>query len=182
MKKGYQDIHEHLIEACKRGERKAQFEVYKLYAKAMYNVAFRILNNSFEAEDIIQESFLKAFQKLNSFSGDVSFGAWLKKIVINASLDTIRKKKLEFESIDDANFIDIEDEVNEEKSSEYELKKVRDAILLLSDGYRIVLSLYLLEGYDHDEIAEITGISASTSRSQLARAKKKLLKIIKTID
>ena len=97
-------------------------------------------------------------------------------------MDTIRKKKLEFENIDDANFIDIEDEVNEEKSSEYELKKVRDAILLLSDGYRIVLSLYLLEGYDHDEIAEITGISASTSRSQLARAKKKLLEIIKTID
>ncbi len=182
MKKGYQDIHEHLIEACKRGERKAQFEVYKLYAKAMYNVAFRILNNSFEAEDIIQESFLKAFQKLNSFSGDVSFGAWLKKIVINASLDTIRKKKLEFENIDDAHFVDIEDEVDEEKSSEYELKKVGDAILLLSDGYRIVLSLYLLEGYDHDEIAEITGISASTSRSQLARAKKKLLEIIKTID
>jgi len=182
LKKGYQDIHKHLIEACKRGQSKAQFEIYNLYAKAMYNVAFRILKNSFEAEDIMQESFLKAFQKLNSFSGDVSFGAWLKKIVVNASLDTIRKKKLEFENIDDANFIEIEDEVDEEKSSEYELQKVRDAILLLSDGYRIVLSLYLLEGYDHDEIAEITGISASTSRSQLARAKKKLLEIIKTID
>ncbi|MEN8119360.1 MAG: sigma-70 family RNA polymerase sigma factor [Bacteroidota bacterium] len=181
MKKGYQNIHQHLIEACKRGERKAQFEVYKLYAKAMYNVAFRILKNSVETEDIIQESFLKAFQKLNSFSGDVSFGAWLKKIVINASLDELRRKKLEFENIDDANFIDPEDDTYEEKPSEYDLKKVKEAILLLSDGYRIVLSLYLLEGYDHDEIAEIVGVSASTSRSQLARAKKKLLEIIKKV-
>ncbi len=182
MKKGYQDIHGHLIEACKKGQSKAQFEIYKLYAKAMYNAAFRILNNSVEAEDIIQESFLKAFQKLNSFSGDVSFGAWLKKIVINASLDALRKKKLEFENIDDANFTDFEEETNEEKSADYEIKKVKDAIQILPDGYRIVLSLYLLEGYDHDEIAEITGVSASTSRSQLARAKKKLLEIIKMID
>jgi len=182
LKKGYQDIHSHLIEACKKGERKAQFEVYKLYAKAMYNAAYRILNNSAEAEDIIQESFLKAFQKINSFSGDVSFGAWLKKIVINASLDELRRKKLEFENIDEANFTDFEDETIEEKSIEFEIKKVRDAIMLLPNGYRIVLSLYLLEGYDHDEIAEITGISASTSRSQLTRAKKKLLEIIKTVD
>lgn len=148
----------------------------------MYNAAFRILNNSADAEDIVQESFLKAFQKLNSFSGDVSFGAWLKKIVVNASLDALRKKKPEFENIDELNLTVFEDETVEEKSTEYELKKVRDAIMLLPDGYRIVLSLYLLEGYDHDEIAEITGISASTSRSQLARAKKKLLEIIKTID
>jgi len=180
LKKGYKDIHSHLIEACKRGERKAQFEIYKLYSKAMYNAAYRILNNSTEAEDIIQESFLKAFQKLNHFSGDVSFGAWLKKIVINASLDELRKKKIEFEDIENIKISKIEQEDYNESSKEYEVKKIKDAIMILPDGYRIVLSLYLLEGYDHDEIAEITGISASTSRSQLARAKKRLLEILTT--
>ena len=110
MKKGYTDIHSKLIEACKKGEQKAQFEIYKLYAKSMYNVAYRFLNNSTEAEDIIQEAFLKAFQKLNSFSGDVSFGAWLKKIVINASLDELRKKKLVFEDIDNVKHPDFEQE------------------------------------------------------------------------
>ena len=181
MKKGYTDIHSDLIKACKRGEQRAQFEIYKLYAKSMYNVAFRILNNSAEAEDIVQESFLKAFQKLSSFSGEVSFGAWLKKIVVNASLDALRKKKIEFENIDDVRHPDFEQKEEENSSLEYEVIKIRDAILLLPDGYRIVLSLYLLEGYDHDEIAEITGISASTSRSQLARAKKRLIEKLKEL-
>ena len=179
MKKGYQDIHRHLIEACKRGERKAQFEIYKLYSKAMYNTAYRILNNTAEAEDIIQESFLKAFQKIDSFLGDVSFGAWLKKIVVNASLDEIRKKKFDLESIENIDVLDIYNEDDEVKDFSYEIIKVRNAIMLLPEGYRIVLSLYLLEGYDHDEIAEIVGISASTSRSQLARAKKKLIGLLK---
>jgi len=178
LKKAYKDIHSNLIEACKRGERKAQSEIYKLYARAMYNTAFRILNDRMEAEDITQESFLKAFQKLNYFSGDVSFGAWLKKIVVNASLDALRKRKFEFENIEDINTTKFEQTDYEENNQEYELKKLRDAITKLPDGYRIVLSLYLLEGYDHDEIAEITGISSSTSRSQLARAKKKLLEIL----
>lgn len=179
MKKSYKDIHSKLIEACKKGEQKAQFEIYKLYAKSMYNIAYRIFNNSAEAEDIVQESFLKAFQKLNSFSGDVSFGAWLKKIVVNASLDALRKKKVEFEDIDNINQVDFKQENEDNSTQEYEIKKVRDAIMRLPDGYRIVLSLYLLEGYDHDEISEIMGITASTSRSQLTRAKKKLIEELK---
>lgn len=145
----------------------------------MYNTAYRILNNTAEAEDIIQESFLKAFQKIDSFLGDVSFGAWLKKIVVNASLDEIRKKKFDLESIENIDVLDIYNEDDEVKDFSYEIIKVRNAIMLLPEGYRIVLSLYLLEGYDHDEIAEIVGISASTSRSQLARAKKKLIGLLK---
>lgn len=182
MKKGYTDIHSKLIEACKKGEQKAQFEIYKHYAKSMYNVAYRILNNNTEAEDIIQESFLKAFQKLNSFSGDVSFGAWLKRIVINTSLDELRKKKLVFEDIDNIKHPDFENDDEDDKAQAYEVKKVRNTIMRLPDGYRIVLSLYLLEGYDHDEISEIMGITASTSRSQLARAKKKLIQELKKTE
>ena len=182
MKKGYTDIHSKLIEACKKGEQKAQFELYKLYAKSMYNVAYRILNNSTEAEDVIQESFLKAFQKLGSFSGGVSFGAWLKKIVVNASLDELRKKKLIFEDIDNVKHRDFEQADIDNRAQVYEVKKVRDTIMCLPDGYRVVLSLYLLEGYDHDEISEILGITASTSRSQLARAKKKLIQELKKAE
>ena len=182
MKKAYKDINIVLIQSCKKGNRKAQFEVYKLYSKAMFNASFRILNNKTEAEDTIQEAFLKAFQKINSFSEDVSFGAWLKKIVVNASLDKLRKNKIEFYNIDDVNLSNIEQEVNENKTNEYEVKQIKDAIQLLPDGYRIILSLYLLEGYDHDEISKIMGITASTSRSQLARAKKKLIQELKKAE
>ena len=85
-----QDINQ-LIERCKKGDSKAQFAIYKLYYKAMYNTAFRILNNSFEAEDVMQESFLSAFTKLDSFSKQATFGAWLKKIVINNSITALKK-------------------------------------------------------------------------------------------
>lgn len=175
----YKNIHIPLIKACKKGDQKAQTKLYMLYAKAMYHVAYRILNDMHEAEDAMQEAFIKAFDKLNSYSETVSFGAWLKKIVVNTSLDVLRKKKEIFENID--NLADIEEDKEEISTSNiaFEALKVRNAIMQLSERYRIVLSLYLLEGYDHDEIAKILGISASTSRSQLTRAKKKLLDILR---
>lgn len=174
----YKNIHKDLIKACKRGERKAQTQLYLLYVKAMYNVAFRILNDVHEAEDAMQEAFIKAFDKLNTYSETVSFGAWLKKIVVNTSLDVLRKKKDVFENMD--HLADIADENVETSVSSISLEalKIRNAIMQLASGYRIILSLYLLEGYDHDEISKILGISASTSRSQLTRAKKKLLSIL----
>lgn len=179
MKGQYKNIHEKLIKGCKKGDRKAQFELYKQYSKAMYNASFRILKDSAEAEDAMQDSFLKAFQNIDSYSGTVSFGAWLKKIVINTSLDLLRKRKIEFEDIEDVNLKVIDDDVaGEDEELGLKVEKVKKAMLLLPDGYRVVLSLYLLEGYDHDEIAEIIGVSASTSRSQLARARKKLLELL----
>ncbi len=83
MGSNYQNIHQGLIDACRHGDAKAQFEIYKLYYKAMYNSCFRILNNTQEAEDVMQEAFLSAFDKINSYKGEVSFGAWLKRIVVN---------------------------------------------------------------------------------------------------
>jgi RNA polymerase sigma-70 factor (ECF subfamily) len=130
-----------------------------------------------EAEDIMQESFLSAFEKIDTYSGTVSFGAWLKKIVINRSLDNLGKRKAVFEDIE--SHAGIRDESHDEAviSEEVDVKveEVKEAIERLPDGYRIILSLYLLEGYDHDEIAEIMNISSSTSRSQLSRAKQKLI-------
>jgi len=179
LEEQFRDINHKLIELCSKGDKKAQFELYKKYAGAMYNTCFRILKNSAEAEDIMQEGFLKAFQHINTYSGTVSFGSWLKKIIINCSLDALRRNKLEFENIDDIKYKGAEENGDTDESIiSYKVEQVKKAINLLPDGYRIVLSLYLLEGYDHDEIAEITGISASTSRSQLVRAKKKLLELL----
>jgi RNA polymerase sigma factor (sigma-70 family) len=181
LKGQYKNIHEKLIKACKKGDRKAQFELYKQYSKAMYNTSFRILKDSAEAEDAMQDGFLKAFQNIDTYSGTVSFGAWLKKIVVNTSLDALRKRKVEFEDISEMNLKIPEEESSvDEEELNLKVEKVKEAMLLLPDGYRVVLSLYLLEGYDHDEIAEIMNVSASTSRSQLARARKKLLELLES--
>jgi len=177
----YKNIHQDIIDRCKSGEQKAQFQIYKLYYKAMYNSCLRIVNNSLEAEDIMQESFLKAFEKIYSYKGEVSFGAWLKRIVINHSLDELRKRKIDFDSIEESVY-EIKEEENSDIDFNNEMKaeEIRDQINNLPDGYRIALSLYLIEGYDHDEISKILNITSSTSRSQCARAKKKLIERLKT--
>ncbi|HPC99150.1 MAG TPA: sigma-70 family RNA polymerase sigma factor [Bacteroidales bacterium] len=173
----YKNIHQDLIDGCKTGDQKAQFQIYKLYYKAMYNTSLRIVNDTMEAEDIMQESFLSAFEKIDTYSGTVSFGAWLKRIVINRSLDALSKKKVAFEDID--SLPGLRDDSGEEmvyrEEVDLKVEEIKKEIEKLPDGYRIILSLYLIEGYDHDEIAEILGISSSTSRSQLSRAKQKLI-------
>jgi len=179
----FRNIHQDLIDGCKTGDQKAQFQIYKLYYKAMYNTSLRIVNDSMEAEDIMQESFLSAFEKIDTYSGTVSFGAWLKKIVVNRSLDALSRRKAIFEDID--SHIGIRDESGDETARNEEIdvkvEEVKEAIERLPDGYRIILSLYLLEGYDHDEIAEILSVNSSTSRSQLSRAKQKLISELKRI-
>ena len=177
----FKNLHQDLVDGCLAGDQKAQFQIYKLYYKAMYNTSLRIVTDNMEAEDIMQEAFLSAFEKIDTYSGSVSFGAWLKKIVINRSLDALSKKKAVFEDIEA--HIGISD-TSDEDASRYEdldvrVEEVKKAIDRLPDGYRIILSLYLLEGYDHDEISDILSISSSTSRSQLSRAKQKLIQEIK---
>ena len=175
---GYPNLHQELIDRCRVQDRKAQFEIYRLYYKAMYNTSLRIVQDPVEAEDIMQESFLSAFQKINMFSGSVSFGAWLKKIVVNQSLDSLKKKRLFFEELNDSTMENQETEAGETDFSG-SAEKIRDAILRLPDGFRVVLTLYLLEGYDHEEIGQILNISSSTSRSQYTRARQKLTEILK---
>lgn len=171
-------LQEVLISQCRKGDRLAQKEIYRLYYKAMYNTCYRMLGNGSDAEDIMQEAFLAAFLKIGTFKGEMSFGSWLKRIVINKSIDFLRSRKVKFEEINEkqAVFIDQgEPEIlfrdNDEASISIQIKQAVD---MLPDGFRIVLTLALFEGYDHEEIASILRISESTSRSQLARAKKKL--------
>lgn len=178
---GYPNLHQELIDRCRVQDRKAQFEIYRLYYRAMFNTSLRIVQDPVEAEDIMQESFLSAFQKINMYRGSVSFGAWLKKIVVNQSLDSLKKKRLIFEELNDSTMETRETEASESDFSG-SAEKIRDAILGLPDGFRVVLTLYLLEGYDHEEIGQILNISSSTSRSQYTRAKQKLAKILKDYE
>ncbi|NQU88691.1 MAG: sigma-70 family RNA polymerase sigma factor [Mariniphaga sp.] len=172
----YKNIHQDIIDRCKQGDSKAQFQLYKLYYKSMYSVTLRIVNNETEAEDVMQEAFLKALQKIDTYKGEVSFGAWLKKIVVNRSLDVLKKRKVVFEEINERKH-DLEDYKMDSK--EVDINKIKDAINRLPDGYRVVLSLYLIEGYDHEEISQILDISNSASRTQYMRAKNKLRDYLK---
>jgi RNA polymerase sigma-70 factor (ECF subfamily) len=138
----------------------------------MYNTSLRIVGNVNDAEDVMQESFLSAFNKLDSYEGKVSFGAWLKKIVVNRSLDYLKRRKVIFEEINERVLEEEPDPGME--IQEIDLNKLKRVMMKLPEGYRIVLSLYLLEGYDHDEIAEILTITNVSSRTQLLRAKRKL--------
>ena len=171
------NIHEELIARCRAGERSAFQRIYQLYSKSMYNVAYRIVGNEDDADDVLQESFISAFNNLDHYRGDATFGAWLKRIVINKAINVLKRKKMEALPEDDR--WDVPDESYEEP--EYEdltVERVKKAIQQLPDGYRSVLSLYLLEGYDHQEIGEILGVSESTSKSQLNRAKNKLRELL----
>lgn len=176
-------IRDELVERCKRGDSPAYHQLYQRYSKAMYNTSLRIVNNSADAEDVLQEAFLDAFRSLHDFHYRSTFGAWLKKIVINKSINTLRKRRAHFVEINEHNEDAVyalvqEDTVNEEEV-QYQVAEVKRAIQKLPDGYRTVLSLYLLEGYDHEEIAGILSISHNTVRTQYVRAKQKLLSIIK---
>lgn len=144
----------------------------------MYNTSLRILNDTAEAEDIMQESFLDAFRQLESYGAEGSFGNWLKRIVINNSLDALRKKK-ETLSMDEGHF-DLPEPPEERNEEEImmQVQEVRDAIAQLPEEYRVVLSLFLLEGYDHEEISEILNITNQLSRTRYSRARQKLLQII----
>jgi len=178
MKNQFTNIHSNLIELCRQNNSKAQFQLYKLYYSAMFNTCLRIVNNSVQAEDIMQEAFLTAFRKINTYKQEVSFGAWLKKIVVNKSLDFLKTQKIKFETID-FDFVETEDDDQNIIENEIMVEKIKKTIFELPDKYRIILSLYLLEGYDHQEISEILKITAQTSRTQFSRAKQKLIKLIK---
>jgi len=177
----YQDIHREIIELSKIGNQKAQYQLYRLYSKAMFNICLRMLNNREEAEDILQDSFCDAFMKLGSFRYDSSFGAWLKRIVINKCINWIQKKKIKLIFPDEMEepVTKIEPEVDYEEIS-LDVMRIHRAIGQLPDGYRVIFSLYALEGYDHSEISEITGISESTSKSQYLRAKERIKEILKS--
>lgn len=171
------DINARLIERAQQGDQQAMYRLYKTHVQAMYNTCIRIVVNQFDAEDIIQESFLSAFKGLSSFKGESTFGVWLKRIVINKSLNALRQKKQTFTDLD--NLYVTHDEAENDDLHEITPEIIHEAIKGLPEKARVILNLYLLEGYMHKEIAEMLEISESTSKSQYQRARKLLQERIK---
>lgn len=174
MENTEQYLHNLLIEECKNGNRQAQFKIYKLYSKAMFNLAYRIMNNHEDAQDMLQDSFIDCFRNIRTFRFESTFGSWFKKILVNNCINQLRKQKLKI------SYYDSLPEPAPETDCEinFNITEIFNNIEKLPDGYRIILTLYLLEGYDHSEISQILGISESTSKSQYSRAKEKLRKMI----
>lgn len=172
----YQNIHREIVENCKLGDRQAQFELYRLYSRAMYNICLRMLRSEMDAEDLLQNSFVDIYSKLDTFRFQSSIGAWIKRIVVNNCINFIKKKKLDTTTLEDQH--DNRWEAEETKEVPLNVSQINHAIQQLPDGYRIVFSLYTLEGYDHKEIAEILEVSEATSKSQYSRAKKKLREML----
>ena len=157
----------------------ARYQLYQLYAKAMFNISYRMMNHREEAEDMLQVAFTQAFMKMESFRYESSFGSWLKRIVVNTCINEMNRRKVDLTYCDEIYSEKIIDE-NDDYESEYTVQNVTRAMEQLPDGSRMVFSLYLLEGYDHGEIAEILNISESTSKSQYMRAKRRVAEILKT--
>jgi RNA polymerase sigma-70 factor (ECF subfamily) len=167
-----------LIASCLDGNRKAQQRLYRQYCDAMYNVCYRMLGTEAEAEDALQEAFVDVFHRLDTFRQESSLGAWIKRIVINHCLNVHKKKRIDTVTWDTLVHEPPEEIPVDESHLTYEVHRVREAIMRLPDGYRQVLTLYLIEGYDHAEIAQIMGIQETGSKSQYSRAKARLRELL----
>lgn len=171
------EIHKDIIEQSKRGSSKAQYQLYQLYAKAMYNTSYRMMNNQAEAEDMLQEAFTEAFMKLDTFRYESTFGAWVKRIVVNRCINEIKRRKADLQLLDNMSAFDNKED-EEEIHAELSVAEIKRAMQELPEGSRVIFSLYLLEGYDHREIAQILNVSESNSKSQYMRAKKRIKEIL----
>jgi RNA polymerase sigma factor (sigma-70 family) len=165
-----------IIEQCKQNDRSAQLKLYNQYCDGMFAVAMRFVKDSMEAEDIVQEAFIKAFAKLNQYKAEVTFGAWLKRIVINKSIDCLKSKKQHLQELEEVHLKVVDNNYQNEwlVDDTITLDEIKLAIQKLPDKYRYVVMLYLVEGYDHQEISGILNISEIASRTQLSRGKSKL--------
>ena len=169
--------HHSLARECARGDQRAQLELYRHYSKAMFNICMRMMGAREDAEDVLQNAFVDIFAKMGSFRYESTIGAWIKRIVVNHCINELKRRKLEL--------VDLPETISNQPASEYlpidnsaEVRKIKNAVQKLPNGYRVVFSLYCIEGYDHREIAEILQISEGASKSQYSRAKKRLSEIL----
>lgn len=165
----------HLIKQCRKGNRSAQLALYKQFATRLYNVCLRIIGNPQDAEEAMQDSFLKAFTRLEQYQAGTSFEAWLQQIAVRTAIDYVRRQLPEGEDLTD-DYAELADEdTPDEEELQCSVAQVKAACQQLPAGYRVVLSLYLFEGYDMEEIAYILNIRPASVRSQYLRGKRKLL-------
>lgn len=173
-------IEPEIIDQCKRGKHIAQMRLYETFYKRVYNVCYRVLYDSLEAEDAMQESFLKAFSNIATYNETVPFEAWLVRIAVNTSIDKLRKKEIDVISLNENIYSGMPDDNDDDDWEKIlnQVSRVKEAIAKLPDSSRLVINLYLIEGYDHEEIADILNISSGAARIQYMRAKQKLLQLI----
>lgn len=171
-----------LLEKCRLGDQRAQMTVYNKYYKAMYNTSLRIVKHQAEAEDVMQEAFLRAFAKLESFKGNSTFGAWLKRIVVNHSINAYNKRSKQQEVSYEDQLKYTEDDgvgsgITEEQTGEnLKVRFLLSAMDSLKESYRVILTLHLIEGYDQEEICQILNITPANCRTTISRAKESLRK------
>lgn len=173
-----------LLEQCKSGNQRAQMEVYRRYYKAMYNTSFRIVKDSFKAEDIMQESFLTAFTKLDTLKDASMFGSWLKRIVINNSIYDYHKNKKNYDVPLEEVLYKAEDDQGVTEDHEWthvKAAQIMQCMKSLKENYQLILTLFLIEGYDYDEIGEIMNISYANCRTMISRAKDSLKQKLKPV-
>lgn len=170
-----------LVEQCKVNDRNAQMQLYRKYCDGMFSVAMRFLRNEDDAEDVLQESFIKAFQRIDQYKGEVTFGAWLKRIVVNGCIDFLKSQKQRLVTLDET-YMHISEEDQWVVKEDIDLDEVKEAIAALPAKYSYVVQLYLVEGYDHSEIAEILTISETASRTRLLRGKAKLKDVLNEMN
>jgi RNA polymerase sigma-70 factor (ECF subfamily) len=173
------ELNRDIIERSKRGSREAQYQLYGLYSRAMFNVCFRMMNSREEAEDMLQDSFSEAFRRLDSFRYESTFGAWLKRIVVNKCINELKRRRAKLEFFEDMSPFEGKPDEKEDHGTGLSVDQVRKAMGQLPRGSRMVFSLYLLEGYDHQEISQILDISESNSKTQYMRAKQRIREILK---
>ena len=158
-----------LIEGCCNNDRKSQKEIYELLAGKLYSSSLKYASSEEDAQDILQDSFITIFKKVKQFNHKGSFEGWCRRIVVNEALGRYRKNKLR--TVSDERLLNIEAEVDEEDAEKIELNYLLNLIHELPDRYRLVFSLYALDGYSHKEIAELMEITVGTSKSNLSRAR-----------
>lgn len=165
-----------IVEGCLKGDKSFQKKLYESYSQKMYSVCLRYSNGQDEAKDLLQDGFIKVFQNLASFKGEGSFEGWIRRIIVNGCLEALRKPENRFfhEDIDG-----MDSELSYQPSlKKFDVQYVLKKMQSLAPGYRAVFNLFVIEGYQHHEIAEMLGISESTSKSQLSRARKILQEML----
>ncbi len=180
MQTDQKSVHTYLIVKSQEGDRRAQNELFKLYANAMYNICRRMMGNEEDAKDVLQDAFVHAFTKIGDLRQPEMFTAWLKRIVINHNINALNKKRLFTKDLEESGDIAEQEDHRLSETLQFEVKKVLSAIDRISEGCRTVLNLYLFEGYDHKEIAQILNISESASKAQYSKGRAKVRQLLAT--
>jgi RNA polymerase sigma-70 factor (ECF subfamily) len=168
---------EQLVQGCDRNDPNAQRQLYEKFSRKMFGVCLRYANNKEEAEDLLQDGFVKVYSKLSSYKGEGSLEGWIRKVMVNTALDNLRKQKIEWSSEE---LID-QFQVEPASIAKIGANELLNLVAKLPNGFRTVFNLYAIEGYTHQEIGELLGISENTSKSQYARARVQLMNSVNNL-